>query len=897
MALSAPAFTQNWAGILDPSRATDWTQAGIPGGIPSRSTICQTVAPSGLTDSTDMDDIDAAIANCDSGEVVQLEAGTYTITQGLTFGGVSNVTLRGAGPDKTKLIFTGLYDCGGPRVDICVMGNEGWADNYARSTTWTGGYAQGTSTLTVGSTTGLSAGQIIILDQRSDEIAMCPASGGIDNCSGVSGATESGSTVTITTSIPHGYSVGQTVGVGGTAYAGYRGWFTITAVPSPASFQYTDAATGLAASGGGYVTEDTGGDYLSGIANLVTEESPLLQRTCPDSGDPSCAPGEISRRPQWEIKRVTAIDGNQITIDPPIELTNWRASRSPAIWWTGKNYDTMDGIEDLTYDMTADGGNTDSAGIDFKNAYECWARNVRGIKASRNDIWIVQSARIEVVDSYFFGNKGSEDLSYGVETYGGSDNLVENNICQHVVTCVMTGQANGSVYAYNYSLDSGYYTSDWLMPLVNMNHDYSFMNLFEGNDSSGVDLDNVHGTGAAETVFRNRLRGQDTPAKTNSLVAVTDNAYNRAESFVANVLGTPGAETRYQSTGLNPSGYIWDLNSQAENYSVRNDPVVSESLLRWGNYDTVTGAVRWCGDSSDPGWSSSCGSASEVPNTGITFFNGNEVPSTTTLPASFYLSAQPAFWQTFWGTPPWPAIGPDVNCSSAAGEDCNTPADGVSGYSYYIPAQLCELNTPVDSSYQRAISVAGATWSGGTATLSTAPNTLQKFDTLTVSGVSPAGYDGTFEVTATTATSVSYALPTNPGTYAASGTVNYPNILLYNASNCYPAAYPASGVLLVTTLQSLTFNPGSDVYVATLNITNTGSTGAQNVEIAGAWLGVTQTSGALPLAVGSIANGSQETAIVDFPASSGAAGSHVALIIVATYTGGSSSAGFQVALP
>jgi len=35
--------------------------------------------------------------------------------------------------------------------------------------------------------------------------------------------------------------------------------------------------------------------------------------------------------------------------------------------------------------------------------------------------------------------------------------------------------------------------------------------------------------------------------------------------------------------------------------------------MRWGNYDTVTGAVRWCGNSSSPTGSSTCASTSEVP--------------------------------------------------------------------------------------------------------------------------------------------------------------------------------------------------------------------------------------------------------------------------------------------
>src|SRR5260370_18956406 len=87
------------------------------------------------------------------------------------------------------------------------------------------------------------------------------------------GATESGTTVTITTTAAHGVVVGQTVVIGGVGVAGYNGTFVITSVPSPTTFTYT-AAAGLAPSGGG--TAGTGTIYLTGAfatANLGTINS------------------------------------------------------------------------------------------------------------------------------------------------------------------------------------------------------------------------------------------------------------------------------------------------------------------------------------------------------------------------------------------------------------------------------------------------------------------------------------------------------------------------------------------------------------------------------------------------------------------------------------------------
>ena len=52
------------------------------------------------------------------------------------------------------------------------------------------------------------------------------------------------------------------------------------------------------------------------------------------------------------------------------------------------------------------------------------------------------------------------------------------------------------------------------------------------------------------------------------------------------------------------------------------------------------------------------------------------MPSSQTLPSSFYLSSKP----TFFGSVPWPAIGPDVTGGSEA---------GLNGHHAKIPARRC----------------------------------------------------------------------------------------------------------------------------------------------------------------------------------------------------------------
>src|SRR5437016_13570382 len=109
--LTVRAATEPWSGILDPSRAIGWSHAGIPGGIPNRAAICASLDP-GSTAAQ----IDAAIAACPPDQVVFLTAGTFTLSTGLNM--KSDVTLRGAGANRTKLVFTGTTPCDrGPPPD------------------------------------------------------------------------------------------------------------------------------------------------------------------------------------------------------------------------------------------------------------------------------------------------------------------------------------------------------------------------------------------------------------------------------------------------------------------------------------------------------------------------------------------------------------------------------------------------------------------------------------------------------------------------------------------------------------------------------------------------------------------------------------------------------------
>src|SRR5262249_32142578 len=68
-----------------------------------------------------------------------------------------------------------------------------------------------------------------------------------------------------------------------------------------------------------------------------------------------------------------------------------------------------------------------------------------------------------------------------------------------------------------------------------------------------------------------------------------------------------------------------------------------------------------------------------------------------------------------------------------------------------------------------ASTITGATWAAGLATF-TANNSYVVGQTVTVTGVTPSGYNGAWTVTSATGTDFTVAIANNPGTYSSGGT-------------------------------------------------------------------------------------------------------------------------------
>jgi hypothetical protein len=574
---------QQWSGIIDPNRAVDWSNAGISGGIPNRTTVCATLNPGASAAQ-----ISSAIASCPSGQVVFLNAGTYSLADGIVFNGVSNVTLRGAGANQTFLVMSNSGGCNGQGADICIRtpGNNWYgAPSNAATFTGSGPWPKGSTQITLSNVTNLAVGKIMILDQIDD-------------------LTDSG---------------------------------TI------------------------YVCEESPSQRPGQSPNCNEDNS----GTGGDSGAQRGVP--LNPRGQQQIVTVTAINGTTVTFTPGLYMPNWRASQAPGAWWDS-NPVSLDGIENLSIDHSAVSGGLNI--ILISNCSQCWVKGVRSIKPNRSHVSIWTSAKIVIRDSYFYQTQNAVSQSYGVETFGASDVLEENNIFEQVAAPQMfNSDCEGCVAGYNFAVNDYFgQSSDWLQQGVNFHS--SVMNiLLEGNVGTGLYSDRFHGTAHFATLFRNRYDGFEkngTASPTNHTNPIIMYPFSRYFNVIGNVLGsTARPHITYQNipgSSPNSNQTIFIVGTGAS--FVPDDPLTVSTLMRWGNYDVVNNAVRFL--------------ITEVP-TSLSQF-ANPVPLTQTLPASFYLTSKPWWWPS---AKAWPPIGPDVTGGNIA---------GVAGHAFTIPAQDCYTN-------------------------------------------------------------------------------------------------------------------------------------------------------------------------------------------------------------
>lgn len=619
------AHAQSSTGLIDPARAMDWTKSGLApvGGIPSGSwTQCGATITAYTGTATT---IINAIAACGVNQYVLLGPGTFTLSTGWVIKGKNSFVVRGSGADTTFVVFapgTAGVGCQGGSSS-CGIGfntNDGsfW-QNPVGLTDWTAGFAQGGNSITLGSVTGILK---------------------------TTGAPTTPATLIILDQDDDGY--------------------TGTSNPPTGN------------------SVDPGGFFVCG--QQYNAVGPV---GCSKSG--ADAGFQRPRRVQQEIVEATNIVGSVVTTTPKIVHPNWRVGQFPQAWIMQPiNYV---GVENLSIDCQ----NTSAATcIGFGGVSYGWARGVRILNGKQSSLSTFMCTHMDIVDNYIYdsGQNFTFADNYGIRLESSALMRVQNNILQkNTAQLIEEGPGVGNVIGYNFSVNN-YYNSDSQANAYRPHSAGDDYWLFEGNIGTDGVLDGDHGTHLMNTMFRNFFHGFEScgsvagicgslatwsgayPAgtyghKDSGLHTIEVYQYNRYLNSIANVLGTPGSQTTYRPTcGTNFSIYIIGCSNDLTN-SVG-------SAYMWGNWDNVSAATHWCGNSSSTGWLTTCAGVSEVP----TAFGSFPQPLPTlgdtggALPKSLYLPASPA--PSWFGSVPWPAIGPDVTLGTIG--QCGGTKDSIGNF-------------------------------------------------------------------------------------------------------------------------------------------------------------------------------------------------------------------------
>jgi hypothetical protein len=636
MIAPAAAHAQAWFGIINTPRATDWSTAGIPGGIPSGSwTQCgSTIAAYGTSGTPAspalingaLNHTGAGYTSCGANTYVLLGPGNFYLNSTIDFGHTSNVVLRGSGANSTFLHFSNVSGCTGLPASICITGSSSSRFGGSTDVNWTAGYAQNSSTITLSGASPIIVGLTpIILDQCQTGYT---GNSSDNTCTGA--ATDNGQ-------------------------------FYVCDQPG-ASQGGLGAPWASSGRGAGCDTELQAATYWP----LRSQEEVVIVTQC----DGNSTVGHACS------------SGSNMTISPGLRSPNWASGLSPKAHIPGTTI-TNSGVENLYLDNQATG----NPGVVMVTAYKTWVKGVAshygGNLAHVVMFWTSHSV---VRDSYFYWTFTIGDKSYGVTEFDAGDLLVENNIFQGVAAPIsIDGPCSGCVYAYNFAVNNLYGNNTYMSAMVAVHSSGTNQQLYEGNIGSGLSADNIHGSHDMLTVFRNFFNGMEADGGRICTTGAAGSCFNhqaidlkygsRYFNIVGNVLGTANYHTVRQCVGppsispftcANQTFSVYNLgygggtggeSDFANTPPVPNDALVPSTLFRWGNVESYNNTTTAGFNSGD------------VPTTDS--FYPNVLPASNNLPASFYNGVTTAhascgtglsFWKnpTTGTCPPYPPIGPDV---------------------------------------------------------------------------------------------------------------------------------------------------------------------------------------------------------------------------------------------
>lgn len=211
---------------------------------------------------------------------------------------------------------------------------------------------------------------------------------------------------------------------------------------------------------------------------------------------------EWGKRSWGQVVVVTAVNGNEITVDLPLSL-GLDPGQQPEVSRLRPIRNV--GVEDLYIERRQYG---ESSNIEMRTVYNAFVRNVESYNAVKFHVFLNRCRQVVISGNYIHDtqNFGGGGHGYGVNLENLSTNiLVTNNIFKnlrhHIL--VQTG-TNHSIVSYNYNVD--------IVELVDLSlhGHYSNHNLYEGNIVWWAGFADFWGQlGPENTLFRNQVWGRN----------------------------------------------------------------------------------------------------------------------------------------------------------------------------------------------------------------------------------------------------------------------------------------------------------------------------------------------------------------------------------------------------
>lgn len=301
--------------------------------------------------------------------------------------------------------------------------------------------------------------------------------------------------------------------------------------------------------------KDTTGITLASTNNIDVGDMLILTQTGDSSGlvngagdegpctDCSGAIQNAQKTLQHHARVSGFTNGGIVAITPGLLMTNWGNGTTPQAY----NYSSITTnvvIDDLWIDNSASA--IGEFGIRYQNFADGWVNRVFIDRAANRHITTLHCAQIEVTDSMFKDSESWSTHSYGFAPYNCTGFWCVNNIFWGVTGVFKPTSANYGVFAYNYATNILFLDSaPWLQAPVGNHGSHCDHILYEGNILPSIRLDNVHGSGSHNVIFRNRIRGQETNRTDNSM-AIALQATNRCMVIAGNVLGLTNFHTQWR---------------------------------------------------------------------------------------------------------------------------------------------------------------------------------------------------------------------------------------------------------------------------------------------------------------------------------------------------------------